>query len=53
MAILSRISVRPPMRLAGLRFHELFAWLSSSLSDLSRSQLGSVVPFQRPGWAQA
>jgi uncharacterized protein YegL len=53
MAILSRISARPPMKLAGLRFHELFAWLSSSLSDLSRSQLGSVVPFQQPGWAQA
>ena len=33
-----RISVRAPLKLAGLRFADLFAWLSSSLSNLSRSR---------------
>jgi uncharacterized protein YegL len=53
MDVLSKISVRAPLKLAGLRFADLFAWLSSSLSDLSRSSMNQPVTLQPPGWAQA
>jgi uncharacterized protein YegL len=52
MAVLAEISVRPPLRLAGLRFSDLFAWLSSSLSNLSRSQMRQPAAPQPAGWAQ-
>lgn len=52
MEILRRISVRAPLKLAGLRFSDLFAWLSSSLSNVSRSQMGQAVQLLPPGWAE-
>lgn len=52
MDVLARISVRAPLKLAGLRFSELFAWLSSSLSNVSRSRTNQPVSLQPPGWAQ-
>ncbi len=52
MDILGKISVRAPLRLSGLRFSDLFAWLSSSLSNVSRSQMGQAVQLLPPGWAQ-
>ncbi len=37
---MSEISIRPVVHLSGLRFRELFVWLSSSLSAASRSRPG-------------
>ena len=53
MATLGEISVREPLKLSGLRFRDLFSWLSSSLSQVSHSQLGQTVALRPPtGWAQ-
>jgi uncharacterized protein YegL len=53
MEVLAKIAVRAPLKLAGLRFADLFAWLSSSLSNLSRSGTSQPVNPQPAGWAQA
>ena len=52
MEVLRQISMRPPLKLSGLRFRDLFSWLSSSLSSVSRSQVGQQVQLLPPGWAE-
>ena len=52
MDILKQISVREPLMLDGLRFRELFSWLSSSLRSVSHSTPSAEVALQPPiGWA--
>jgi uncharacterized protein YegL len=52
MDILRQIAVRTPLKLSGLRFRDLFLWLSSSLTSVSRSGVGQEVPLTPPGWAR-
>jgi len=53
MDTLRQIAVREPLKLQGLKFRDLFLWLSSSMKAVSSSALGSSVPIQPPsGWAE-
>ncbi len=53
MATLAQIcsTDRPPLKLQGLNFRELFTWLSSSLGGVAKSQPGQMVALPPPsGW---
>jgi uncharacterized protein YegL len=41
---------RPPVKLDGLRFRDLFLWLSKSMKAVSRSNMGSTIAVDQPGW---
>jgi len=53
--ILKQISTREPLKLSDLRFRELFTWLTKSLSEVSKSQMGEKISLENPvapgGWA--
>lgn len=53
MEILQQISsARTPLALDGLKFRELFSWLSSSLRSVSRSMPATELALESPkGWA--
>ena len=48
MDVLGQLSSREPLSLQGLKFSEMFTWLSGSLSSVSRSRPGDDVPLQSP-----
>lgn len=51
MKVLSQLTPRQPLRLQGLKFRDMFVWLSQSLTTVSHSQVGQQVPLQAPtGW---
>jgi uncharacterized protein YegL len=54
MDLLAKLSVRQPLLLSGLKFKELFQWLSASQRAVSRSRTGDEVQLPNPagpnGW---
>ncbi len=51
MEVLKGITVREPMRLQGLRFSDLFLWLSNSQKAVSHSTPGEQVLLPATSWA--
>ena len=47
---LNQVSERGALHLEGLKFKELFAWLSSSLRSVSHSRVGEKVSLAKPDW---
>lgn len=43
---------RPPVRLNGLNFQEMFVWLSTSMKRVSSSKVGEVLALPPVGWGQ-
>lgn len=53
MNTLKKISVREPIKLQGLKFRELFLWLSNSMKSVSSSVPGEKLLLAPPsGWAE-
>lgn len=50
---LSKIGIRPALGLQGLKFDELFQWISQSAASVSASQVGDKIALPNPaGWAE-
>ena len=52
MDVLAQISARPPAKLKGVNFREMFLWLSQSMQAVSLSSPGDTVPLPAPGWTE-
>ena len=53
MSMLQQLSTREPLKLSGVKFRELFQWLSASLKSVSQSTPGDSVALASPkGWAE-
>jgi len=52
MDVLAKISTRPPAKLKGVNFREMFLWLSQSMQAVSQSSPGDAVPLTTPGWTE-
>lgn len=51
LGTLSRFSPsRPPLKLKGLAFNDMFTWLSKSLSAITHSRPGDQAPLPPVGW---
>ena len=50
MTRLGELMARPPAKLNGLNFVEMFIWLSRSSQAVARSQVGDQVALPTPGW---
>jgi uncharacterized protein YegL len=51
MEQLAKVSLRPPLLLDGLKFQQIFEWLSVGLSSAAASRPGDQVPLTQPNWA--
>lgn len=53
LQVLARFSqARPPLRLRGMAFDNLFLWLSKSLSAIAHSRPGEQTPLPPVGWGE-
>ena len=52
MDVLAQISTRPPAKLKGVNFREMFMWLSQSMQAVSQSSPGDTVALTTPGWTE-
>jgi len=50
MKVLTKISVRPPLKLKGLRFVDMFVWLSKSTERVAHSREGEQVALPPVDW---
>jgi uncharacterized protein YegL len=50
MEVLKQFSCRPPVRLKGLAFQEMFSWLSKSMQNVSASKPGQQVALEPVNW---
>jgi uncharacterized protein YegL len=50
MARLTEIATRPPIKLKGLNFVDMFVWLSASMQAVAQSKPAEQVALPPPDW---
>ena len=50
LKFLAKMSVRPPLKLKGLRFVDMFVWLSKSTERIAHSREGDQVALPPVNW---
>ena len=53
MQQLAKMTVRKPVALDGLRFSDMFLWLSASMQAITHSRVTDQVALPPPGWGSA